>query len=89
MGYGFYELYYVRTLDKREIDFVITADRRPVLALEVKTGEAALSNTLRNRHKWFAAPTMGIQIVDKRDVIQKHPENTWMVSAERFLSLLD
>lgn len=89
MGCGNYELYYVRTLDKREIDFIVTVDRQPLLAVEVKTGDTTLSSTLKNRHKWFPAPTLGIQIVDKQGVIQKHPENTWIVSADRFLSLLN
>jgi predicted AAA+ superfamily ATPase len=88
MGYGLYELHYVRTIDKQEIDFVVTINHRPILTVEVKTGDTALSNTLKNRRKWFASPTLGIQIVDKRDIIQKHPETTWVVSVERFLSLL-
>jgi predicted AAA+ superfamily ATPase len=88
MGYGSYELYYVRTLDKREIDFVVTLDQQPILTVEVKTGDTALSNALKNRQKWFISPTLGIQVVDKRDFLQKYPENTWVVSIERFLSLL-
>jgi uncharacterized protein len=90
MGYGFYELFYIKTLDKKEIDFIITIDRWPVMAVEVKTSDTKLSSTLKNRDKWlFQAPTLGIQIVDSRDILQKLPENTWIVSAERFLSLLN
>jgi uncharacterized protein len=90
MGYGLFELFYIKTLDKKEIDFIVTVDRLPIMAVEVKTGDTRLSPTLKNRHKWLPqAPTLGIQIVENGDVIQKLPENTWIVSVERFLALLD
>jgi hypothetical protein len=89
-GYGRYGLYYIRTLDKRKIDFIVTVDHEPILAVEVKSGETTLSSPLKNRRKWFAQnPTLGIQVVNKRGVLQKHPDHCWVVSIERFLSLLD
>jgi uncharacterized protein len=90
MGYGRYRLHYIRTLDKKEIDFLVTVDRRPIMAVEVKSGDLHLANSLKTRQKWFSdSPTLGIQVVDRRGVLQKFPENTWIVSIERFLSLLD
>ncbi len=53
MGYGNYRLNYVRTQDKKEIDFVIARDNRPILALEVKSGDVTLSRPLKDRRKWF------------------------------------
>jgi predicted AAA+ superfamily ATPase len=89
MGYGDYRLHYVRTLDKQELDFLITLDNRPIAAIEVKSGETAVAKTLRNREKWFPkSPTLGVQLVDKRGVLEKHPDNTWVVSAERLLAIL-
>jgi uncharacterized protein len=88
-GYGDYRLHYIRTLDKREIDFIVAVDRKPILAVEVKSGETELSTPLKNRRKWFTKnPTLGVQVVDKRGVLQKHPEHSWVVSIERLLSLL-
>jgi len=90
MGYGPYRLHYIRTLDKKEIDFLVTVENRPVIAVEVKSGDLHLANSLKNRVKWFPdSPTLGIQVVDRREVLQKFPENTWIVSIERLLSLLD
>jgi predicted AAA+ superfamily ATPase len=90
MGYGHYALYYIRTLDKKEIDFLVTREHRPVMAVEVKSGDMHLANSLKNRAKWFPdSPTLGIQVVDKTGVLQKLPENTWIMSMGRFLSLLD
>lgn len=37
------ELRYLRDIDKREIDFVVLRDRKPLFAVECKTGEKALS----------------------------------------------
>lgn len=89
MGYGNYELFYIRTLDKREIDFIVALDHRPILAVEVKSGDTNISSALKNRGKWFPnVPTLGIQVVDRRNIIQKLSDNTWIVSGERMLALL-
>ena len=86
MGFGNYTLHYVRTLDKKEIDFIVARDNCPVLALEVKSSETTLSRQLRDRRMWlFDTDTLGIQVVNKRGMLQKHADNTWVVSIERFL----
>ena len=89
MVLGNYQLYYLRTLDKQEIDFIVEADRKPILAVEVKSNDTQLSRTLQNRHKWFHdSPTLGVQVVNQREILQKYPNNTWAMSVERFLALL-
>lgn len=89
MGYGNYSLHYFRTLDKKEIDFVIVRDNRPILAVEVKSGDSTLSRALKARQRWFPnTPTLGVQVVDRRGFLQKYPDNTWIMSVERLLSLL-
>jgi predicted AAA+ superfamily ATPase len=89
MGLGNYQLYYLRTLDKQEIDFIVEADGKPILAVEVKLNDSQLSKTLQNRDKWFPeSPTLGVQVVNKREILQKYPNHTWTMSVERFLALL-
>jgi len=89
MGYGSYRLHFVRTLDKKEIDFVVARDNRPILAVEVKSGDVILSKPLKDRRRWFFnTSTLGVQVVDRRGILQKYPDNTWMVSIERLLSIL-
>jgi len=89
MGYGNYRLYYVRTLDKKEIDFVVARDNSPVMAVEVKSGDLKLSRSLKNRNKrFFDSSTLGVQVVDQRNVLQKYANDTWVVSVERFLPVL-
>ncbi len=89
MGYGSFNLHYVRTIDKREIDFLIVRNNEPLMAIEVKSSDISLSGTLKNRGSWFPdAPTLGIQVVDQRNVLKKYHDHTWLMSVERFLSIL-
>ena len=89
MGYGNYRLNYLRTLDKKEIDFIIIRDNRPIMAVEVKSGDMKLSVPLRDRKKWFPNdPILGIQVVDRSGILQKHSDETWIVSLEKLLLLL-
>jgi len=89
MGYGNFKLYYVRTLDNREIDFLIVRDSTSLMAIEVKTSDSTLSAPLKNRQAWFPGhPTLGIQLVNRPGILKKYPDNTWVMSIERFLNLL-
>lgn len=89
MGFGDYRLHFVRTLDKREIDFIVTNNHKPLMAVEVKTGDTVLSGPLRDRRNWFPDTALiGVQVVNRRGVLQKYPDDTWVVSVERLLSLL-
>jgi uncharacterized protein len=45
-GYAM-ELRYLRDTDKREVDFVVLRDRRPLFAVECKSGEKAVGAALR------------------------------------------
>lgn len=37
----------------------------------------------------YDSPTLGVQVADRRDVFKKYADNTWVVSIERLLSVLD
>jgi hypothetical protein len=39
VGFGQFELYYLRTKDQQEIDFLIVRDGKPWLPIEVKSGD--------------------------------------------------
>ena len=47
------ELRFIRDTDKREVDFVVLKDRRPLFAVECKTGERSVSPAI----EYFAART--------------------------------
>jgi len=46
LGFGDYDLFYVRDKQKREVDFLVTRDGNPWFLVEVKTSETALSPSL-------------------------------------------
>jgi predicted AAA+ superfamily ATPase len=89
MGIGDYALYYLRTLDRREIDFIVCRDGRPTLAVEVKSGGISLTGSLLDRKKWFPEDLpAAIQAVAQPGILQKHPNRTWVMSLDRMLGLL-
>ena len=46
LGFGDFELRYLRDKQKREVDFLLVKDRKPWLLVEVKMGETSLSPSL-------------------------------------------
>lgn len=46
LGFGAYELFYVRDKQKREVDFLVAKDGQPWFLAECKTSDTALSSTL-------------------------------------------
>jgi len=46
LGFGDFELRYLRDKQKREVDFLVVRDRKPWFLVEVKLGEIALSPSL-------------------------------------------
>jgi uncharacterized protein len=56
LGFGDYELRYLRDKEKREVDFVVVRDRKPWFLVEVKTNETRLSPALAHFQGQTAAP---------------------------------
>lgn len=46
IGFGNFELFFLRTKDKREVDFLISRDNTPWFIVEVKTSKTPLSKSL-------------------------------------------
>ncbi|MBF0361550.1 MAG: ATP-binding protein [Oligoflexia bacterium] len=91
LGDGEFELHYVRDKQKREVDFLVTKDRKPYLLLEVKSNNSHPTNSLIYFQN-LLKPTFCIQLVkEKKHEISSplsHP-NISIMSAERFLSSLN
>lgn len=47
LGFGDYDLHYVRDKQKNEVDFLVSKDKRPWFLVEVKTGDVKLSPALK------------------------------------------
>ena len=78
------ELFYLRDVDQREVDFLVTIDGRPWFAVEVKLNDTALSPNLLYFRDRLSIPYI-YQVVkkDKVDLLEKGGR---IVSAGRFLA---
>jgi len=88
MGLGTHELFYLRTLDRTEIDFVLTWNRRPWLCVECKLSDRVPASPLRRRRTILGTPTIGVQVVEQSGVFSRPEDDLWVVSADRFLPLM-
>jgi predicted AAA+ superfamily ATPase len=56
LGFGDFELRYLRDKMKREVDFLVVKNRKPWFLVEVKLGDTALSPSLAHFQKQIGAP---------------------------------
>lgn len=77
-----FELYYLRTREGKESDFMITKDQRPWLIIEVKSSKQKIES-----HHYKSAVLLGnipvIQLIRQAGVAEKY-DNAYQVSAARF-----
>ncbi|MGZ3771831.1 MAG: DUF4143 domain-containing protein [Bdellovibrio sp.] len=88
---GDFELFYLRDKQKREVDFLVTKDRKPWLMVEVKSNNSNISPALEYYNK-LLQPKFCFQIVrnakQERSKSLRHPQIE-IIHAERFLSALN
>lgn len=85
VGYGSYELQYWRDLEKREVDFVITANKKPVVIFECKKSDTTPTEALLRLGELMDVPR--IQLVDLPGY-HSIRANTRVVDAAFYLSAL-
>ena len=56
LGFGHFELRYLRDKQKREVDFLVVRDRKPWFLVEVKLSEKTLSSSLAHFQSQIKAP---------------------------------
>jgi len=84
------ELYYVRDKDQREVDFLLVADRRPVVLVECKMSDQPLAPSLLYFQERLDVP-LAIQLVFERTRPAEWThggKRQWLVSADRWLASL-
>ena len=90
VGLGAFGLYFIRTKEKREVDFLVTREDEPWFLVEVKTSERQLSPQL----EYFQKPTNAshaFQVVVElpyNDVDCFSIETPVVIPAKTFLSQL-
>ncbi|MEK6704308.1 MAG: ATP-binding protein [Bdellovibrionota bacterium] len=83
---GEFGLHYLRDQDRREVDFMLSLDGKPVLLIEVKRSDIQLSSSLR-----FYAEKLGItglQVVRQPGVVIKKGNGLAVVSVHRLACAL-
>ncbi|MEK9130419.1 MAG: ATP-binding protein [Patescibacteria group bacterium] len=78
------ELYFLRDKEGREVDFLITIDKKPWMAIEVKLSEEKPSNHLKYFVKKLNIP-FAYQVV-KQSKIDFWQDNIRIISADKFLT---
>lgn len=78
------ELFYLRDIEKREVDFLVAVDKKPWLAIEVKNSDQAISQSLRYFGKKLSIPFQ-YQLV-KTDQVDFIQDNVRVMSVDKFLS---
>ena len=80
------DLNYLRNVDRKEVDFFVSIDRKPWFAVEVKLNETAPSKNLLYFRERLDIP-FTFQLIGKTDTdILKN--ETRIISADKFLSAL-
>ncbi|MCH9770270.1 MAG: DUF4143 domain-containing protein [Gammaproteobacteria bacterium] len=66
------ELRYFRDVDRREVDFIITEDNQPIMAIECKWDSVSISDSLKYFKKRFPdCRAWQISMVGKKDYLSK------------------
>lgn len=78
-----FDLYYVRSRDGRETDFLVTRDQKPFFLVEAKLNEEIIESHHKN-HAAVLGNIPLIQLVRKNGVVKADTKGTFVLSASRF-----
>ncbi len=86
MGYGTFDLHFVKNKEQQEVDFLISRDRAPFLLIEAKFSDTSPSPALRKFQKMLRVPAVqltnegdGFQILKNGDqLILVAPAHGWL-----------
>lgn len=84
-GLGLFEVMYIRDTAKREVDFVLVKDGKPLALFEVKESGREISPALRHFSRMLKIP--GYQIVRDIERAEAFPDNCFLLPAAAFLML--
>ena len=80
------ELFFLRDIESRETDFLVTIDRKPWFSVEVKLSSLEISKPLKYFSDKLKIP-FNYQVVKKEGIDYQY-ENMRVISADKFLSAL-
>ena len=89
MGFGDFNLHYIRNKEKQEVDFLISESNKPKLLIEAKLSDTNPSKSLIKFQRYLEVP--GIQLVLKKNtarIITNDKNKILIVSAPDWLGML-
>lgn len=89
-GDGFVTLHYIRDKEKKEVDFVLVENAKPICLIECKNSDETFATALLQYQRKLSVP-VAIQLVHKKNVSKRIKEQgftRWIVSADHWLSIL-
>jgi predicted AAA+ superfamily ATPase len=90
VGLGRFELFYLRDIDKKEVDFLIVRDNEPFMMIESKTSDIRISKSMEHFRRQLN-PNYAIQAILNEDFVAKTcfvGESPIIAPAKTFLSQL-
>jgi predicted AAA+ superfamily ATPase len=81
-GYGRWELHFLRDQDRREVDFLITNDLKPVALIEVKSSSPEPTSALRYYSHKLNIPGF---LITRDGGPRKYDEKIWSMGTRHFL----
>ncbi len=91
MGFGEYGLYYLRTIDKEEVDFVVTKNEEPWFLVEVKYSDKSSISEHLYKYQEVTGAKHAFQVVITGEFVNQdcfHYKKPIIVPAITFLSQL-
>jgi predicted AAA+ superfamily ATPase len=87
-GWPEVKLHFVRTYDKKEIDFILTLNEKPILAIEAKLSDAKFSPQLRRFRKAMDGKFPILQVVSQPGIFLRKGSREYLVGYDRLLMML-
>ncbi len=87
LGWGDFDLFYVRTKDGRETDFLITKSKNPFILVEIKYTDTSIDKNLLYFHQKLK-PKYSLQIVFKDNFYKQISPDIFILDVGKFLKML-
>jgi hypothetical protein len=84
-GLGMFEVMYIRDTAKREVDFVLVKDNKPLALFEAKESGREIAPAIRHFGRMLKIPCY--QIVRDLDRAEAFPDDCFLLPAASFLML--
>jgi len=87
-GWPEVKLFYLRTYDKKEIDFILVFDNKPILAVEAKLNAEKIPSQMLRLRDIYGENFPVIQVVSQPGILLRKKEGQYIVGYDRLMIIL-